>query len=123
MAEVEHIIDSDRSPSAPATNTFPSTLMTALGSKDRNSRDVVSKIGDYLVDKAAKKARTLGVKKISTLVEMGNPVKVVLDIAQRENIDVIVTGSRGLGRVKGFLLGTVSYKINKKAKITCITVR
>jgi nucleotide-binding universal stress UspA family protein len=36
---------------------------------------------------------------------------------------MIVIGSRGLGKVKGFLLGSVSSKVCHAADKTCVTVK
>lgn len=41
----------------------------------------------------------------------GSPVKMILELARSRNVDLIVVGSRGLGAVKGSLLGSVSSAI------------
>ena len=41
----------------------------------------------------------------------GSPVEAVLELARSRNVDLIVVGSRGLGAVKGSLLGSVSSAI------------
>jgi nucleotide-binding universal stress UspA family protein len=41
----------------------------------------------------------------------GSPAKAVLELARSRNVDLIVVGSRGLGVVKGSLLGSVSSAI------------
>ena len=38
----------------------------------------------------------------------GSPAQITLDLAQSRDVDLIVVGSRGLGAVKGALLGSVS---------------
>ena len=123
MAEVEHLIDLESLATTPGTVTFPSHLISALNASGVQSRDVRSKIGDYLVSQAEKKARSLGVKNITTFVENGNSAEVVLDHTKHEDIDVIVTGSRGLGNLKNLLLRSVSNKILQLAETTCITVK
>ena len=40
--------------------------------------------------------------------ETGHPVEVILRVAERENVDLVVVGSRGLRGVKELLLGSVS---------------
>jgi nucleotide-binding universal stress UspA family protein len=41
----------------------------------------------------------------------GSPAEAVLEIARNRDVDLIVVGSRGLGAVKGALLGSVSSEI------------
>ena len=47
----------------------------------------------------------------------------VLRTADRENIDTIVVGSRGISEAKIFLLGSVSYKVSHYARRPVIIVR
>ena len=47
----------------------------------------------------------------------------VLQTADRENIDTIVVGSRGISEAKIFLLGSVSYKVSHYARRPVIIVR
>jgi nucleotide-binding universal stress UspA family protein len=50
-------------------------------------------------------------------------VKELLNIADEQQIDTIVVGSRGLKAPKEFLLGSVSYKMTHYAKCPVIVVR
>jgi nucleotide-binding universal stress UspA family protein len=49
--------------------------------------------------------------------------KKILRIADKENIDTIIIGSRGLKAPKEFLLGSVSNKISHYSKCPVIVVR
>jgi nucleotide-binding universal stress UspA family protein len=55
-------------------------------------------------------------------LEFGVPSDVIVDVAERGNHDLIVLGSRGLGAVKRFLLGSVSDDISYKAKCSVLIV-
>jgi nucleotide-binding universal stress UspA family protein len=130
MAEVEHIVGSDEKPSAPTTTTlpsyaisFPSYLVSELGETGVKSREILTKLGDYLVKKVEENARISGVKNIKTYVKNGDAAEVVLEIAKDNDVDVIVTGNRGLGSLTSLLLGSVSYKISHLAECTCINVK
>ena len=48
---------------------------------------------------------------VQTVVEEGLPSAVVCYYANTENVDMVIMGSRGLGGVKGFLLGSVSRNV------------
>ena len=50
------------------------------------------------------------------------PEKILL-IANKENVDTIVVGSRGFSASKDFLLGSVSYKVMHYAKCPVVVVR
>ena len=47
----------------------------------------------------------------------------VLRTADKENIDTIVVGSRGISEAKIFLLGSVSYKVSHYARHPVVIVR
>jgi nucleotide-binding universal stress UspA family protein len=47
----------------------------------------------------------------------------VLRTADKENIDTIVVGSRGISEAKIFLLGSVSYKVSHYARRPVVIVR
>jgi nucleotide-binding universal stress UspA family protein len=55
-------------------------------------------------------------------IENGNASDIILTIAEDENYDLIVVGSRGLGNVKRFILGSVSDKISKHAHCPVLIV-
>ena len=57
------------------------------------------------------------------LLETGSPAPVILDTAETANADLIVMGSRGLGLVKGMLLGSVSQYVVENAKCAVMVVK
>ncbi len=58
-----------------------------------------------------------------TTVIPGHPATVILEEAEKGNIDLIVLGSRGLGAVKGLLLGSVSAAVIQKAPCPVLTTK
>ena len=48
---------------------------------------------------------------VHSVVEEGLPSDVICYYANTENVDMVIMGSRGLGGVKGFLLGSVSRNV------------
>jgi nucleotide-binding universal stress UspA family protein len=52
-----------------------------------------------------------------------NPSRALVDTAEHEKIDLIVVGSRGLGRAAAFLLGSVSKKVVSKASCDVLVVK
>jgi nucleotide-binding universal stress UspA family protein len=53
----------------------------------------------------------------------GDPAQIIIDFAKDGDFDAIVIGNRGLGNIKGFLLGSVSGKVCQETDRTCITVK
>ncbi len=56
-------------------------------------------------------------------LETGAPAAVILEFEEKLNADLIVMGSRGLGLVKGVLLGSVSQYITERAKCPVLIVK
>lgn len=52
---------------------------------------------------------------IETVTKVGNPAQTIIDYASEGNFDLIVIGSRGLGSIKGVLMGSVSMKVVQMA--------
>ncbi|NNG05731.1 MAG: universal stress protein [Inquilinus sp.] len=80
-------------------------------------------IGDSILDNAASRAREAGVETLTTKLDFGDAAERIIDYAGKHGIDVIVLGTRGLGELKGLLLGSVSMKVQSLAPCTCVCVR
>jgi len=52
-----------------------------------------------------------------------NPSRALINVAKREDFDLIVVGSRGLGSVASFLLGSVSRQVVSKAHCDVLVVK
>lgn len=55
--------------------------------------------------------------------EMGHPAATIIRVAEDEKCDLILLGSRGLGEVKRFLLGSVSDAVVHHAHCPVLIVR
>ena len=66
--------------------------------------------GQVIVDEALQKLNKSTLKVRTELLE-GPEVESILQAAQSSQADLIVMGSRGLGAVKGLLLGSVSRRV------------
>lgn len=56
-------------------------------------------------------------------VESGNIAKAIIKKAEECNSDMIVMGSRGLGILKGALIGSVSQKVTEEAKCPVMVIK
>lgn len=61
--------------------------------------------------------------RIDTLNQIGNPVQIICDLVEKEGYDLIIMGSRGLGELKGILLGSVSDRVSHLAKCPVLIVK
>jgi nucleotide-binding universal stress UspA family protein len=80
-------------------------------------------IGHFIVGGAKDRAQRSGLEKVDALLEVGDPADRILKCIDRENIDCVIMGSRGLNDLKGLFLGSVSHKVANRAACTCITVK
>jgi hypothetical protein len=83
--------------------------------------DSVTKAGNVILDRALEMV-SAGVAKES-FSDTGSPAVVILDFAETNDIDLIVMGSRGLGVVKGVLLGSVSQYVVEQSKCPVLVVK
>ncbi len=63
-----------------------------------------------------------GITTVRSLIKEGDVAKTVLDIAQKEQVDLIIVGRRGHGRVATFFLGSVAHKIIQYADRSVLMV-
>lgn len=75
-----------------------------------------------VLDNCKQIAEKSGVK-IETVIAEGDAASNITGYAQKEGFDVIVIGSRGLGRFKEMVLGSVSNKVLHHAKCSVLIVK
>ena len=80
-------------------------------------------IGDRIASEAEARARKNGLDRVTTHVAEGNPANQIVELAQTERTEMIFLGSRGLGDVKGLLIGSVSHKVMNLSPCTCVAVK
>ena len=85
--------------------------------------DILRRVAEDILLEAVDKAKAGGAKKVQTAIGSGDPATSVIGFAKRRSIDTIVIGTRGLGKMKGLLMGSVSRKIVNNAEANCLIVR
>lgn len=63
-----------------------------------------------------------GVQDVRTQVRTGDPAEQLLGYAHDHAIDLLIMGRRGLGRIRGLLMGSVSAKVGSLAECPVVTV-
>jgi nucleotide-binding universal stress UspA family protein len=80
-------------------------------------------LAEKVLTKAAERAKKKGAKEVHTTVVQGDPATAIIKQAKRRNADLIIMGSRGLGKVKELFLGSVSRKVCNLSQMNCLTVK
>jgi nucleotide-binding universal stress UspA family protein len=83
---------------------------------------ILEHMGRMLLRDAREQADSKDVKRVETIIDFGDPGKQILNYAKHRSADLIVMGSRGLGKLKELLLGSVSHKVFHLAPCSCVTV-
>jgi nucleotide-binding universal stress UspA family protein len=122
MAEIEHLAEGDPAfPAMPPMNPLGS-LHKTLTESEVSSAHVYRKIGEQTLGLCKLRLDGLGIADVRTVIEDGDPASKILEVAQREKADLVVMGRRGLGDLKGFLLGSVTHKVAQLSHCPCLTV-
>jgi nucleotide-binding universal stress UspA family protein len=79
-------------------------------------------VAESVLKRAARDALSKGVE-VETHARKGQPAEVIIDVANQEQADLIVVGSRGLTGIKRYLLGSVSSKVSEHAPCNVMIVR
>lgn len=122
MGEIEHVIAPMSKVELNLENA-PATMINSLAQANADSMDAMFHYSDFLVGQAKKLARHYGAENIETSVVAGNPAEEIVEFAQQREADLIVTGSRGFGKLKSLVLGSTSNRVAQLAKCSCLTVR
>ncbi|MFM7537269.1 MAG: universal stress protein [Acidimicrobiales bacterium] len=102
---------------SPVVERFAPTwlLVHALGMLEGAHRvEVIARFEDWLAPLAAVPHRGLAVD--------GGPVTVLLEAAERENADLVVVGSRGVGGHPDLLLGSTSHQVIQLSRRPVVVV-
>ena len=83
--------------------------------------EAMNKAGDVILTHAEERSSN-GIE-TERIMETGSPAPVIIDVAEEHGVDLIVMGSRGLGLVKGVLLGSVSQYVVENAKCAVMVVK
>ena len=99
--------------------------ITLLNVQERRLYDSSPKTAEDFGERVLSKA--LGVVrerklKVDKQLEFGIPSDVIAEVAEKGKHDLIVLGSRGLGTISRFLLGSVSDDVSHKAKCSLLLV-
>lgn len=90
--------------------------------RPENLDDSMQDYATEVVEHAKKHAMEHGAKAVRGFIKGGPPARTIVKFAEDHGTDLIVLGSRGLGDVEGYLLGSVSHKVTSLAKCPVMVV-
>ena len=86
-------------------------------------QDVLEFVAEKILGDAERRAKRKGVKAVRKATGQGDPATAIAKYTQRNKIDLMVMGTRGLGNVKGMLMGSVSRKVANACNVNLLIVR
>src|ERR687890_112147 len=101
---------------------FPETHYEGIASSARQDKVDMVGVAESVLARARREPESQGVK-IETYARGGDPARVIVEIAEEVDADVIIVGARGQSAVKRFLLGSVSSKLSHHAPCDLMIVR
>jgi nucleotide-binding universal stress UspA family protein len=84
--------------------------------------DELYKQGEVILSKVKDDLAMYGLN-IHTDITAGHPADEIIKKAREINSELVVMGSRGLGEIKGILMGSVSNRVTKHAGCPALVVR
>lgn len=76
-----------------------------LARAERDLGAALDAISNQILMQSKERARQIGVSTIKVQVAWGDPAEAIIETARREQVDAIVVGRRGRGRLAGFAAG------------------
>jgi nucleotide-binding universal stress UspA family protein len=80
-------------------------------------------VSQIILDKAEAILENTGVKFKLVSILSSNTPKIITDMAEDEKFDLVVVGSRGMGEIKAFMLGSVSHKISIDSPVSVLIAK
>lgn len=106
----------------PSLPPYLDTAPDSLSRIQQSIMDELSKQGKIILSKVKDDLSAYGLT-IHTDISVGNPASEIIKKAKEINCELIVMGSRGLGDIKGILMGSVSNRVTKHAGCPVLVVR
>lgn len=78
--------------------------------------DSMRQFAGEVVEQARRFAAERGCSRLRGFIKGGPPARTIVGFAKEHDVGLIVLGSRGLGDIEGYLLGSVSHKVTSLAR-------
>lgn len=104
------------------TTLTPSGVPVVTPAEVSRMIEAAREVGQRILDDGEKEVKSENVQVESTLKE-GGTVQEITRLAKEGNFDLIVIGAKGVGRLREFLLGSVSEGVMKHAPCPVLVVK
>ena len=84
--------------------------------------EIISVVNERL-EETKKKAKEMGIQNTITVTRVGTPYAKIIEIAEEEEIDLIVMGTHGRSGIAHFLIGSVTEKVIRTAPCPVLVIR
>lgn len=96
----------------------------ATSSSDLHFREALRTLGDQVIGEAKEYALSQGVEDVKVILEIGSPKSIIAeDVPEKENVDLIVLGAKGMSALERFFMGSVSENVIRHAACDVLVVR
>jgi nucleotide-binding universal stress UspA family protein len=82
----------------------------------------VKEAGQALIERDAERLINAGYT-VNKILKLGHPAEEIIKVADRQKIDLLVVGAKGLGAIARFFLGSVSAKLVQHSTASVLVVR
>lgn len=112
----------------PFAPLHPDNVVQQVGSASwahevRTRRDAMRELGRQMLRHAEERARNTGVEDVERHLLHGDAADAIVELAQQQNAELIVIGTRGIGGLRGRLMGSVSGEVMKHTRKNTLVVR
>jgi nucleotide-binding universal stress UspA family protein len=87
-----------------------------------NYRKFLSKKAQAMLDSTKKTCEKQEIQFASKVLQ-GSPASKIAEFAEKGKFDLVIIGSRGLGGIKGAILGSVANSVVHKSKVSVLVVK
>lgn len=84
---------------------------------------VRSILSEQLISRSERQAKDRGLMNVRTLFKTGDPAHEILHAVGEEKLDAIVMGTRGMGKLGGLVMGSVSRTVANRAECDVVLVK
>jgi nucleotide-binding universal stress UspA family protein len=95
--------------------------MISTGEVTASRMQILQDSANIVLTNAKKRFEEAGFANVETVCLLGAPESVIADYAEKNGVDLVVLGHRGLGRHRG-RLGGVARKLVGKSEFSCLVV-